>query len=574
MTVCDLFAGTSIMVSIKLKALNFEAPPFRKLNGLTIKIAERITLIAGHNGIGKSTILGLIANGSGIGRVKFQSYLNRPFEANLNEIVHLDYAKEYEAYKSSDSPMPSPLIEYEIDGTSLIKRSSITSREGREIRVVPRNNPYKEALFEESDIQVGKDAKVPLPTLYLGMTRMLPVGESNPAWVVSDLDKTIHPDDALFIKTFISKVIATELRERESKSITTQGIRGTRKTAKHPDYSYSAKCISLGQDSLSAIATALASFKKLQREWPNYPGGLLVVDELDAGFHPHAQQQLVKAIANAARTLRLQVIATTHSMRLIEAIHPEGNPVGPGGRHTDSVIYLVDTRRPRVADDYTLESIRCDMSLTPPPAALPTKAKTLKIYLEDFEAGFILKRLLTTSLKKQIKQATGFNVKPIHLNLGCENLKGLHKQDPYFLSVLIALDADAKLDGLKRQSKNVVRLPGASDRSGHGLSPERTLHKFIEGLVNSPEKFPTADSILQKNGITSDFLQAHLLDGDSNMENRQSAKKWMNEKLPHIERWDIVGLWMKEHESKVKDFEIALVKAAIATAKQRDQYHV
>jgi hypothetical protein len=97
----------------------------------------------------------------------------------------LDYVKEYEEYKSNGTPFPSPYIEYEIDGIPLVKRCSITGRnERKEVRVVPRNDPHKDML---SPVKVGKDAKVPLPTLFLGMTRMLPVGESNPTWVTSSM---------------------------------------------------------------------------------------------------------------------------------------------------------------------------------------------------------------------------------------------------------------------------------------------------------------------------------------------------------------------------------------------------
>lgn len=49
---------------MKLKKVIFNDQGFRNLRNLTIDIAPRITVIAGHNGIGKSTILGLIANGT------------------------------------------------------------------------------------------------------------------------------------------------------------------------------------------------------------------------------------------------------------------------------------------------------------------------------------------------------------------------------------------------------------------------------------------------------------------------------------------------------------------------------
>lgn len=551
--------------SIKLKSLRFETPFFRKLGNLTIPFAERITIIAGHNGIGKSTILGLVANGSGIRDASNQSYLNRAFDANLNEIVHLDFAKEYEAYKSSDAQFPSPFIEYDIDGVPLIKRCSITGRtERREVRVVPRNDPHRDM---HSPVKIGKDAKVPLPTLYLGMTRMLPVGESNPLWVTNSMDKTIHEDDADFIQSFINSVIVSRQKSDGTKNITTQSIKGTGKTAKHPDYAHSAKCISLGQDSLSAIATALASFQKLQREWPAYPGGLLVIDELDAGFHPHAQQRLVKVLANAAKKLKLQVLATTHSVNLIAAIHPDSNPVGPEGKHIDTVLYLTDTLKPRVAEGYTLQDIQRDMNLEPPPVAQPIKPKTIKIYLEDPEAHFVLTRLLTRTLKARVKREAGVNLKPIPLSVGYGNLVGFQKHDQYFRTVLIVLDADAPIKGGGKVSPNIIRLPGAVDSNGRGLSPERSLYEFIQVLASVSEEYSESRASLAQKKLSSNYLQTHLLDGDTNIRKRESAKKWMNSKLQFIKDWELYELWLKEHPKQVKKFEDALVAAAIAIAK-------
>lgn len=49
---------------MKIKSISFGDIPFRMFRNLTINISERLTVIAGHNGIGKSTLLGLIANGS------------------------------------------------------------------------------------------------------------------------------------------------------------------------------------------------------------------------------------------------------------------------------------------------------------------------------------------------------------------------------------------------------------------------------------------------------------------------------------------------------------------------------
>lgn len=86
----------------------------------------------------------------------------------------------------------------------------------------------------------------------------------------------------------------------------------------HPTYQYDASTISLGQGALASIATALASFRRLKRELKqDYPGGILVVDEIEAGLHPRAQVSLAKALLREAKKLSLQVIVTTHSLSFL-----------------------------------------------------------------------------------------------------------------------------------------------------------------------------------------------------------------------------------------------------------------
>jgi energy-coupling factor transporter ATP-binding protein EcfA2 len=291
-----------VVARIKLAAIEFGDVPFRKLLNMKIPIAERLTLIAGHNGLGKSTILGLAANGSGITQAAYRSYFDRTYQGNLYEIIFIDFEGEYENRRTSGQPLPNPILTYSIDGRPLTKKCTLTPRKQRgEIRVVPRNDPH--VAFDFDGGNVGTDGKVPLPTLFLGMSRMLPIGESDPEWASSSSEASFHPDDAMVIRNFIDGVIPGPLRGGPgTPTITTQSIRGTKKTAKHPDYPYSSKAISLGQDSLSAIATAVASFAKLKREWKGYCGGLLVIDELDAGLHPHAQTKLAQALKRPPAT--------------------------------------------------------------------------------------------------------------------------------------------------------------------------------------------------------------------------------------------------------------------------------
>ena len=84
------------MAKIKLKSIKFTQIPFRKLGNMTIEFADRLNVIAGHNGIGKSTIMALVANSSGLStKAKYRSFFGRTFQGNLFDIVHIDYQAEY-----------------------------------------------------------------------------------------------------------------------------------------------------------------------------------------------------------------------------------------------------------------------------------------------------------------------------------------------------------------------------------------------------------------------------------------------------------------------------------------------
>ncbi|WP_187293353.1 ATP-dependent nuclease [Pseudomonas fluorescens] len=565
------------MQKCTLKSLEIEQPPFRKLKNLTIEFAERITLIAGHNGIGKSTILALVANGSGLTTKKYSSYTGKLFRGLLNEIIHIDYEKEFLHHQEKET-LPSPILEYEINGERFQKRCALSKRsvenkDGEttrlEARVVPRNKSNSDFSQPDQAIKIGVAAKVPIPTMYLGMTRMIPIGESDPELVVNILDTGIDQSDADFITSFVYSVISIDESEELEKSITTQAIQGTNKVTKHPSYGHSPKSVSLGQDSLSAIATALASFKKLQREWENYPGGILVIDEIDAGFHPHAQQKLIASIGQYAKKFRIQVIATTHSLCMIEAVHPENNPIGGRGVSPDSIVYLTDTVQPRVMTNPSLDTVRNDMLLIPPkmPSKVRAKAKYLKIYLEDAEANFFLKCLLTPKLKKRIKEACGVTLKPIPISVGCNNLQGLQTFDPHFKTVLIVVDADATVKNGNGKLKNVVKLPGGKISNGVSFSPERTIYEFAKTLMGNNQTYPTTRAKLVNSGITSNQIQVHLMHGNTDITKREPAKRWWNERIEIIEDWKLVDHWLEEHPELVETFEKELMAAAIYTAK-------
>ena len=122
---------------VKVKSLKFGAPPFRKLGNFQIDFADRLTVIAGHNGIGKSTILGLIANTFGLtDKGGPKSYFGEAFYANIERIVYLALAEVAEAQKDTAS---GPVVIATVNDVEVKKRCAMTQRSvWKRARVVPR----------------------------------------------------------------------------------------------------------------------------------------------------------------------------------------------------------------------------------------------------------------------------------------------------------------------------------------------------------------------------------------------------------------------------------------------------
>lgn len=538
---------------IKLKSLEFPSNGIRKIKNIKIDFSERITLIAGPNGIGKSTILGLIASASGISE---KSYFNKPFSSDINNIIHFDPSE----LDNNELIAPWPKITYLYNKSQSAvehwKNISITRRPKR-LRSVARtdkNSPDKSIT--------GKDAKIPLPTIYLGMLRMLPIGEIPEDDIVSD-NEVMDVSDAELLNNFINKVI-NGTRSVDNNKIISQSIKNTTKISKHPDYAHSSKSISLGQDSLSNIGTALISFNRLKRNLgEGYSGGLLIIDEIDACFHPHAQQKLIDALANIAKNLSLQVIATTHSPKLIEYVHPHSKIRDNSNRTLDSIVYLSDTQIPRIANNWSLEEIIADMSLSP----LPKKNKKnsspciIKAYLEDEEAAFFLRGILNISKNVKI-----FGSKPkkklciIPISVGCNSIVNLPRHDDYFKTVLLIIDGDNAAK-IPKDVQNVIKLPSYKDPSTkRGVNPERTLYHYIEELVKGHDCcYKKTAQKLFENGYTSDRLREYFLSfPNTNITKRESAKSWFKKVSNKIEECDLIKFWAEDHKKYVEDFKIDL----------------
>ena len=597
---------------MKLKKISFDEKGFRKLKNIEIPIAPYITAIAGHNGIGKSTILGLIANCSGLSKGE-KSFFGKVFQSNFQEAFHLDYFQDYDNYhingtKKADTPKVT--VQYHVetnqDGSFIelnkicavsIQKHAIKERlyknhmikvpEDKHIdpnhsldledfdnnslssssepliniwrlRIIPRtqqlpNTPEIEVLDEK----LKGAGKMPIPTLYLGMSRMTPIGEFDAELIDKKTIRKMDGEDKNFIVNSFKDVLYFDESGNE---ITAHSFSSSKKSSYLPSFPYHSFTVSLGQDSLSSIVTALASFNYLKRTSPQtYSGGILVIDEVDAGLHPRAQEKLINLLHIQARKLNLQIILTTHSLTVIKTILSKNEH--PGEKVND-VVYLQDSNFPRIMENPTYTKIKNDMLVLAP---LEDKPETIKLYFEDDEALFFFKQILKYKNIIHDKDYFGKELELISLSVGCNILLDLHKGDSYFQSVILIPDNDVFSSESNRktieENPNICPLPNDStftDNTRHTeRNPEMILYRFLQRKLeghndNFWKQMPGA--------YTSDYVRDRVMTLTSNS-NRDKNKKWFQDNVNFIEKSGIIEKWCGENEKQVDMFLERIVEA-------------
>lgn len=597
---------------MKLKKVTFDANGFRKLKSIEIEIGDRLTVIGGLNGIGKSTLLGLIANCSGVsGRsaanaktksyIKKKSYFDLPFQANFQELFHLDendyqgdlqkkghfefiYELKKEVELNSNNynefikkcnvsahsdPIKSTTTEGSEEGEEesissplpAENKSKVTQKTVR-YKVVPRS--VNRSLGEY--LHIGDDAKMPIPTIYLGMSRMTPIGEIKES-IKTKRIRNMHDEDKEYFSSLFKRVINYDLN-KDDNSIIDLDVKYSHKKFKIPSLQHNPFAISLGQDSLSSIFTALVSFYSLKREYKElYEGGILLIDEIDTGLHHIAQESLIELLKQEARRLNLQIIFTTHSLTIFKKILtiPKEQLIS-NNKILDKVVYLHDTYRPRVFKNPSYFDIKNNQ------LSLNTKVKPnnkeIKIYFEDDEAVWFYQQLLIAKNITNTVLAYSVDLKPVSLKLSCSILLSLSKADDFFKEVIIIADNDINTEKSNRnildENPNIISLPGSSsfdENTPQKLrTPERIIYDYLlDKLTNYDTEF--WDEIYEiNNGNTDyDYFNNSVLNLDfeknlTNVKYRELMKAWFKKHKTLFEDIKLIDRWTKDNSEQVDHF--------------------
>jgi AAA15 family ATPase/GTPase len=549
------------MKYIKLSNVSFDELGIRKLKKFSIPITERITLIAGHNAIGKSTILGIIANSSGIKSADYKSYFEKTYQSKFEELFYLDESEILPSGQRGHA-----ILTYHIelqnqegfDFCAIHKKKCNVSKNTTSSTIRPRLIPRSEDRHQSEEIGIGAgDGKIPLPTIYLGMSRMTPIGEFEDDDISKKILKNMDEEDKVFIHEVFNKII--RINNKTNPEVVDHDFKGSKKRSKVPGMDFNTLSISLGQDSVSAIVTALASFNKLKRELQeSYIGGILIIDEIESGLHPKAQMNLIQVLKKQGRDLKLQIMATTHSLTMIKSVLKDQEDQSKFEAPKDSVIYLQDTRMPRPMPLPTYEKIKNDMLLNIEEVQeLPSQ----KIYFEDKEACFFFEKIMNyLNLKDELLEF-GRSLKLTTASLGCDVLIKLNKADDYFKNVVIILDNDivtksTYLEYVNSQ-KNMLALPGdksfTSSTSAYLRNPENIIYSYLRHKLDN-----YADNLdfWRQCRYTTDYVEQNIINLNiSDMSNNEIMKKWFNTNTTHFDSMEIIENWCAENDSSVQKFK-------------------
>lgn len=503
---------------------------FRNFRDVIIPLGKKITIVSGVNGVGKSNILSLIASGSGINK---KSLLGSNFQPEFLDFFNIDQTEKYQDYKiylkygQSSEPI------------ALIKRLSFKDDTGtnRGIRIIPRTtNKYldgytiKKAEEEaKSKFGVGGAGRVKIPTIYLSLSRLYPLGENKDLTHISKIRKNnpFAKEEMLNIyREWYNSVIPGSIKSADEISIIEK--KACPRSSLHMEIEGTpALSQSIGQDNIGNIISALIDIYLLSKE-SDYNGALLCIDEIDVSLHPDTQIRLFELLKKLCDEISLQVIVSTHSLTILkESLEQERK-----NSEDTKVIYLKNPSMPIVASIKSYELLKNDMFNK------INFQKTLpKIYFEDRvgQELFIQHVNALRNIIKLIKEssdATYFRnsenvsncgairekilefedianikdeLKQVVTHCGCDELMKISEADEYFNRVIIFLDGEARLKeksqhpmvkdylgidfnpkekGLNdRQHKpNLVFAPGY-------FAPESYLYRIIYELINNQTKY-------------------------------------------------------------------------------------
>lgn len=498
---------------------------FRNMRDVNVPLGQRITVIAGQNGTGKSTILGML--GQPFGMTEARTLFGKSCRTKFTDVFNM----------SPDHDEPGEHLYY----LDFRDESISDGKQHVQVKSYPRTNAKSHIRFVTGATRGAGDGNIDYPVVYLGLRRTYPVGEvANP----ESMDAGLGEDEVREFCEWYSRIIvptsgASMDPVRMSKS-------NQKDTLLVNTGTYDFLANSAGQDNLGQILGAVISFQRIKTGMGEaYRGGLLLIDEFDATLFPASQTGLLDILYDVAPTLNLQVVFTTHSTNLIE------HALGMAKRGDDvSVTYLrARTSGVNAEQNPPMDAIESDLLIRPLPAKQGLKTE---IWCEDAETKWFLLQMMPSRLKKKC------DIRDI--GLGCGQLGELAVRDaPALKNVVFVVDADSDKD-VRKAIKECTRrfvLPGDEE------SPEQSVFSMLQGFDDDDAFWDTCARGYTKQMFIRNWQSfKREWESDGARKKRRLEKAWFrNEKASGVWKANgsaVYAAWSAQHRDDVEGFVAGL----------------
>lgn len=499
---------------------------FRLFKNKDFIFGKHITVIAGFNTTGKSTLLGLLGHCGELRKHKPLIHTN--YRAELGEI--LKFSRPYDKGISSigeitfeDLPtQPSGIFPPKLQYRSTWQKYKQDSR----YRIIPKKT-----------IDWNSSAKIPWPTLYVGLGRLYPVGESLRVETDSVTSKMDDTENGYVLANMVSILSMTGQAPKDFTAVSI--IETSKKMAvgvNTDTYNYLSN--SAGQDNLGQILMAVLSFKKLKtRLGTEWHGGLLVIDELDAALHPLAQNKLFDFLYKQSKEIGIQIIFTTHSLGLLDHIGKKVKHNKENITNKIELIYLTNANGPvEVKKNPAFDWIYSNMMARYNDEPL----RKITVLSEDEEARYFFKPIIEEHLHRLL-------VLDVHFGKD-QLLKLLHDDYDNFSRFLFVLDGDA--GDIDSDYKCVIKLPGCK-------RPEEVIWDYLNNLpcdhsfLTWGERHGYSLMAFRENGPLSEKFSGFTPE-------REKYKAWFKANRRLMD--DALKYWMKDNRELVMKFEADFIQ--------------
>jgi predicted ATPase len=529
--------------TIRIKEI--EVKKFRQMENIVFPLGERITFIAGQNGTSKSTLLGMICQPFSFSAKNERkknlpdnsAYVNNYHEVKLAECETLSgdlfTADAKDVFRFSDKhDCPEDSYEYKIKltGDTITKESPIYD-EGISVIGRPRKlNGDKSVLRLVSgpkrSHQVG-EGNFPHPVIYLGLSRLWPLAQCRQINI--DNEFNLDDDSASWYRDCYNSILLILNENDSAPEFATPDNRSSFLgiSSRH----YDTESSSSGQGNIGQILTAVLSFRKLKEKLGNkYLGGLLLIDELDATLHACAQEKLLEFLGKYSKELNLQIVATTHSMYLLEQAFRSR------AKSFTNVIYLKkngDESKIIFDRDINFDNIKNDLLVKSPLKNKPNTFEKIRIICEDPTAKDFASAILYGFTKY-------FEFSQVSMSNGqIANLAGAKL--PELARCIFMPDGDVKNDKHGKLEK-MIFLPGSS-------RPESVIYNFLRGLDG-------------KDLFWKEEYSKQIAFRDLNTENpdKDEVKNWFTNQKKHfgVRSARAYRRWVDDNTSECSKFLISL----------------